>query len=58
MVEKIEINNLDLRYEKFRLKSKKIERALLASIIENDIQEPLKGVDLGDGTKILLDGFK
>jgi ParB-like chromosome segregation protein Spo0J len=58
MVEKIEINNLDLRYEKFRLKSKEIERALLASIIEHDIQEPLKGIDLGDGAKILLDGFK
>ena len=58
MIEKIEIINLDLRYEKFRLKSKKIERALLASIIEHDIQEPLKGIDLGDGTKILLDGFK
>ena len=58
MVAKIEINNLDLRYEKFRLKSKEIERALLASIIENDIQESLKGVDLGDGSKILLDGFK
>ncbi len=58
MVEKIEINNLDLRYEKFRLKSKEVERALLASIIENDIQESLKGVDLGDGSKILLDGFK
>jgi len=58
MVKKIEINNLDLRYEKFRLKSKEIERALLASIIENDIQESLKGVDLGDGSKILLDGFK
>ncbi len=58
MVEKIEIINLDLRYEKFRLKSKKIEQALLASIIANDIQEPLKGIDLGDGTKILLDGFK
>jgi len=54
----VEINNLDLRYEKFRLKSKRIERALLASIIEHDIQEPLKGIDLGDGTKILLDGFK
>lgn len=58
MVEKIEIINLDLRYEKFRLKSKKIEKALLTSIIVNDIQEPLKGIDLGDGTKILLDGFK
>jgi hypothetical protein len=58
MVEKIEIINLDLRYEKFRLKSKKIEGALLASIIEHDIQEPLKGITLEDGTKILLDGFK
>ncbi len=58
MVKKIEINNLDLGYEKFMLKSKEIERALLASIIENDIQESLKGVDLEDGTKILLDGFK
>ncbi|MDO9528602.1 MAG: hypothetical protein Q7J27_05505 [Syntrophales bacterium] len=58
MVEKIEIINLDLRYEKFRLKSKEIERALLASIIEHDIQEPLKGINLEDGTKILLDGFK
>ena len=64
MIEKIilrshvEINNLDLRYEKFRLKSKEIERALLASIIEHDIQEPLKGINLEDGTKILLDGFK
>ena len=54
MVEKIEINNLDLRYEKFRLKSKGIERALLASIIEHDIQEPLKGIDLGDGLKFFL----
>ncbi len=58
MIEKIEIIHLDLRYEKFRLKSKEIERALLASILENDIQEPLKGIDLEDGTKILLDGFK
>jgi len=58
MIEKIEIIHLDLRYEKFRLKSKEIERALFASILENDIQEPLKGIDLEDGTKILLDGFK
>lgn len=58
MVEMIEIIRLDLRYEKFRLKSKKNEQALLASIIENDIQEALKGIDLEDGNKILLDGFK
>ena len=58
MIEQIEIINLDLRYESFRLKSKNSEKDLLASIIENDIQDPLKGIDLGDKTKILLDGFK
>jgi len=58
MVEMIEMMNLDLRYEKFRLKSKKIEQELLASIIEIDIQEPLKGINLDDGIRILLDGFK
>jgi len=58
MVEMIEIMNLDLRYEKFRLRSKKIEQELLASIIEIDIQEPLKGINLENGTRILLDGFK
>lgn len=58
MIEQIEISNLDMRYETFRLKSKKIESALLTSIIEHGIQEPLKGVDIGDEKKILLDGFK
>ncbi len=58
MVEIIEITNLDLRYEKFRLRSKRIEQELLASIIEIGIQEPLKGIHLEDGARILLDGFK
>lgn len=58
MVEMIEIISLDLRYEKLRLKSKKAEKALLSSIIDNGIQEVLKGVSLEDGTKVLLDGFK
>lgn len=58
MVEMIELGSLDLRYEKLRLKSKKAEQALLASIIENGIQDVLKGVNLEDGTKVLLDGFK
>jgi hypothetical protein len=58
MIEKVEIIDLDLRYENSRLKSKKTERALLTSIIEHDIQEPLKGIDSGNGNKILLDGFK
>lgn len=58
MVEMIEITNLDLRYTKFRLKSKKREQALLNSIAEHGIQEVLKGVDFGNDVKILLDGFK
>jgi hypothetical protein len=58
MIEQIEISNLDLRYETFRLKSKKIENTLLSSIAESGIQEPLKGVDIGEEKKILLDGFK
>ena len=57
MVEQIEISSLDLRYESFRLKSKKIENTLLAPIINHGIQEPLKGVDAGDEIHILLDGF-
>lgn len=58
MVEQIEITSLDLRYESSRLKSKKVEHALLASILDKGIQEPLKGVDAGEQIHILLDGFK
>ncbi len=58
MIEQLEISNLDLRYETCRLRSKKIEKALLTSIIEHGIQEPLKGVDIENEKKILLDGFK
>lgn len=56
-MEQIEISSLDLRYESFRLKSKKVESTLLASIIHHGIKESLKGVDVED-THILLDGFK
>ncbi len=58
MIEQIEILSLDLRYESYRLKSKHFEKALLASIIEHGIRDPLQGVDLGDGIRILLNGFK
>ncbi len=58
MIEQIEISSLDLRYEGYRLKSRQAEKALLASIIEHGIYDPLQGVDLGDGIKILLNGFK
>lgn len=58
MVEQIETSSLDLRYEDYRLKSRRDEKALLASIIEHGIRDPLQGVDLGDGIRILLNGFK
>ena len=58
MVEQIEISSLDLRYEGYRLKSRTSEKALLASIIEHGVRDPLQGVDLEDGISILLNGFK
>ena len=57
MVEQVEISSLDLRFEGYRLKSKAAERVLLASISENGIRDPLRGVDAKDA-RILLDGFK
>ena len=57
MAEQVEISSLDLRFEDYRLKNKAAERMLLASILENDIREPLQGVDAKDG-RILLNGFK
>ncbi|KPA10819.1 chromosome partitioning protein, ParB family [Candidatus Magnetomorum sp. HK-1] len=56
-MEQIEISHLDLRVESYRLKNYKAEKDLLVSIIENGIQEPLKGIYF-DNTRILLDGFK
>ncbi len=57
MVEQVEISSLDLRYEGFRMTSAGVEKALLVSIIEKGIREPLQGVDT-KGARILLDGFK
>jgi hypothetical protein len=58
MVEHIEITSLDLRYERFRLKSKTREKTLLTSIIDRGIHDSLKGVELKGGERVLLDGFK
>lgn len=58
MIEQIEISDLDLRYEDYRLKCKQTEKALLSSILEHGIRDPLQGVNLGDGIRILLNGFK
>ena len=53
----IELTSLDLRYESCRLKSPWTEKALLTSISDQGVRDPLQGVDVY-GQKILLDGFK
>jgi hypothetical protein len=57
MVENVEILSFDLRYESYRMKQPSAEKALLRSIIECGIRDPLEGVDTKDG-RILLNGFK
>jgi hypothetical protein len=57
MIEQVEISSLDLRFEGYRLKNKRAEMVLLASILENGIKDPLQGVD-SEESRILLDGFK
>jgi len=57
MGKQMEISNLDLRFEGYRLKNKAAERILLASILENGIRDPLQCVDTKDA-QILLNGFK
>ncbi len=58
MSDEIEINELDLRYEKQRMRSPPRERQLLLSIMEVGIKDALMGVVQPCGLKILLDGFK
>ena len=58
MFEEIEISSLDLRFEGYRIKSRRAEQALLVSIIEHGIRDPLQGVDIENGVRILLNGFK
>ena len=53
----VERSSLDLRYQSYRLRNDAAEARLLASIIERGIQEPLKGVDVPQGRR-LLDGFR
>lgn len=57
MVEQVEISSFDLRYESYRLRHEGAEKALLCSISEYGIRDPLEGVDKAD-RRILLDGFK
>jgi predicted transcriptional regulator len=53
----LELADLDLRYQSYRLRQPRREEALLAAIAREGIREPLVGV-LRDSTSILLDGFK
>ena len=57
MIERVEISSLDLRYESYRMKSPGAEKAMLGSILENGIRDPLQGVDTNEA-RILLNGFK
>lgn len=54
---RLELSELDLRYESYRIKSQKKEERLLLSILKKGIRDPLRGVLIGD-TNCLLDGFK
>jgi len=57
MGREVELANLDLRYESYRMKNAALEVRLLASIAQRGIEEPLEGVDL-ESRSILLNGFK
>lgn len=57
-IKQVEISSFDLRYERCRLKSKGTEKALMVSILDHGIRDPLLGVETEGGCRILLDGFK
>ena len=53
----VELTQLDLRYESYRMKNAGLEERLLGSIAQRGIEEPLEGVE-GQEVHILLNGFK
>ncbi len=53
----VELSELDLRYESYRIRHPQTEKHLLFSIAKTGIRDPLKGVRVGE-TNCLLDGFK
>jgi hypothetical protein len=64
-VEQVEISSLDLRYESYRMRHEGAEKALLCSISDCGIRDPLEGIDTRIDTeggtedkRILLNGFK
>lgn len=57
MIHNVEVTSFDLRYEGYRLKHEGVEKALLCSISDYGIRDPLEGVDT-PCARILLNGFK
>jgi len=54
----MEIDQIDLRFEKCRLKDKNQENALLTSILGQGVRDPLQCAYSSRDSVILLDGFK
>lgn len=57
MAQQVEITSLDLRYQGCRMRCPGAEKALMLSILEKGIRDPLCGID-NEPHRILLDGFK
>jgi predicted transcriptional regulator len=57
MGQEIELAELDVRYENYRMKNPALEKRLLASIAQRGIEQALEGATSGE-VKILLNGFK
>lgn len=54
----VEVNSIDRKYERYRMRSAGRERMLLTSILTGGIEEPLVGVFTSAAVPVLLDGFK
>src|SRR2546429_9798285 len=57
MGQEMELAQLDVRYENYRMKNPALEKRLLASIRQRGIEQALEGTAAGE-QKILLNGFK
>ena len=57
MAREVELSQLDLRYEGYRMKNAGLEERLLGSMAQRGIEEPLEGMEVGE-ISILLNGFK
>lgn len=57
MAQEIELTELDVRYENYRMKNPAVEKRLLTSMAQRGIEQALEGTACGEST-ILLNGFK